>query len=409
VDPQSIDFGTDQLGLRFFVNNSGGSTLEWNIGNPAQEWYEFSPANGTTTTETDTVEVFVDRSGLTGEFADTLTITSNGGTARVEILMQVPTAPTLSVYPLNLDFGAVEDMAILRIMNSGPGLLQWSITENIDWLQLDPDSGSSTGEPDTVLVTVQRPHLANELLTGELAVSSNGGSQAVGVSARDTVYEEAGVYAFLILERKYIRQHMGHAHDDLITARFDSEHSPCQPSSSLAPDSVYCSNYTLAWNAEIEAFEYDQNMPRAFLTLGETYFFNIVGNSSVPIYSDSITFPQYALSMTAPSDSAVFSRNSDLSVEWTGVGDNQVTASLILSSDSICSIPYDTAGLHGINVATENDGQFVFLSSQLTGLDPGEYRLILTNCNAHGISADGYAPGGFVMAKSTSYVTIYLQ
>lgn len=408
VSPLSIDFGGDQMGMQFLINNEGETTLEWNIEDPGQGWYDYSPLEGTTGTETDTVEVLVDRSGLSGEFADTLTVSSNGGTAQVEILMQVPTSPTLSVYPLNLDFGVDNEMQFLRIANSGPGTLDWNISENIDWLELSPDSGSTSGEPDTVVVSIHRPNSSNDLLTGELMVSSNGGSHAIGISARDTIYADEGIYAFIILERTIGHHHMGHS-SDLITARFDSDYSPCEPSSSLGPDSVYCSNYTLVWNADNEAFEYYQNMPRVFLTAGETYFPNVIGNSGVPSLSDSITVPTYSPSLSAPLDSAVFSRSSDITVEWTGVGDNQVTVSLISSGDSICSIPYDTEGLYGINITTENDGQLVILSSQISSLEPGEYRLILTTSNAHGISANGYSSESFVMAKSTSYVTVYLQ
>jgi hypothetical protein len=202
---------------------------------------------------------------------------------------------------------------------------------------------------------------------------------------------------------------MGHSRDDLISARFDGGYSPCEPADPLTADSVYCNEYTLLWNTEKGNFEYDQTMPRTFLGLGESYFFGVTGNSSVPSLTDSVTFPLYAPSLNSPADSATVSRNSDLALEWTGIGENQVTVSVILASDSICALPYDTAGLYGINIDTENDGQYIILSSQLSGLDPGEYRLILTNYDAHGISADGYHPDSFIMAKTTSLITIYLQ
>jgi hypothetical protein len=410
VSPLTVDFGTDQLGLYFLINNTGESTLEWNIENTNQTWYEYSPSSGSIMTETDTVEVMVDRAGLSGEFTDTLMITSNGGAARVAILMQVPESPTLSVYPTSLNFGVDEDISFFQIVNSGPGLLEWNITESIDWLELDPSSGSTEGgQPDTITVSITRPNLTNDNLSGEILVSSNGGSQAIGVSARDTVYAAEGIYAFLMLDRKITRHHMGHQRDDLITARFDNSYSPCEPNDPLEADSVYCNEYTLLWNSDRGNFEYDQTMPRTFLGLGAIYFFGAVGNSSVPSLTDSVTFPLYAPYLTAPVDSASVSRNSDLTLEWTGVGENQVTVSLILSSDSICALPYDVTGLNGINFETDNDGQYIILSSELSGLDAGEYRLILTNYNAHGISANGYHADSFIMAKTTSYVTVYLQ
>ena len=409
VSPSVLDFGTDQLGLRLFISNGGEQTLEWNIENPSGSWYECSPASGSTTAETDTVEIMVDRSGLTGEFTDTVTVTSNGGTASAEIMMQVSTSPTLSVYPANLDFGVEEDMLYFEIVNSGPGLLEWNLSENIDWLELSADTGSCSTEPDTITASIQRPNSSNDGLSGEIQVSSNGGSQSIGVSARDTVYADDGIFVFLSLERVIIRHHMGQSPEDMIKARFDGSNTPCEPTNPLAADSVYCGQYALEWNSENSEFEYAQNMPRHFLSLGTTYFFSIMGNSDVPSMMDSVTLPLYAPSLTTPIDSAAVSRNSDLSVEWTGVGENQVTLSIILSSDSICALPYNTSGTHGINIDTDNDGQYIFTSSQLTGLGPGEYRLILTNYIAHGISANGYDADSFIMAKSTSSVIIYLQ
>jgi len=410
VSPLTIDFGADQLGLHFLINNSGGSTLEWNVENTAQTWYQYSPSGGTTGTETDTVEVMVDRTGLSGGFTDTLTVTSNGGTSRVAILMEVPESPTLSVYPVSLDFGVDEETSFFRIENTGPGQLDWNITEDIEWLELGPASGSTVGgEPDTITVTIERPYQSNAALSGEILISSNGGSRTIGVAARDTVFTQEGIYAFLTLERNITSHHMGYQRDDLISARFDNSYTPCEPGDPLMADSVYCSEYTLLWNAEKSSFEYDQTMPRTFLVLGDNYFFDIAGNSTVPSFTDSVTFPLYAPFLTSPVDSATVSRSSDLALEWSGVGENQVTVSLILSSDSICALPYDVTGLHGINVETDNDGQYIILSSQLSGLDAGEYRLILSNYNAHGISAGGYHSDSFIMAKTTSYVTVYLQ
>lgn len=410
VSPSTVDFGTDQLGLYILISNAGGSTLDWSAENIGQTWYELSRSSGAVTTETDTVEVMVNRTGLSGEFTDTLTITSNGGTAMVRVLMQVPESPTLSVYPANLDFGVDEDNLYFQVVNSGPGILEWSITEDIDWLELDPLSGSAEGgQPDTIMVSIARPYLSNDILFGEILVSSNGGSHTIEVSARDTVFADEGIYAFLTLERAITRHHMGQSRDDLISARFDSVNSPCEPAEPLAADSVYCNEYTLLWNPDKGKYEYDQMMPRTFLGLGQTYFFGIVGNSGVPSLTDSVTFPLYAPSLTAPTDSAAVSRNSDLTLEWTGVGENQVTVSLISSSDSVCAVPYDTSGLQGINIETDNDGQYIILSSQLSGLDPGEYRLILSNYNAHEISADGYRSDSFIMARTSSYVIVYLQ
>ena len=70
-----------------------------------------------------------------------------------------PTEPTIAFSPSSFSFTATEDGAnpagkTLEIWNSGIGTLNWSVSNNANWLSLSPRSGNSTGEDDEVTLLV---------------------------------------------------------------------------------------------------------------------------------------------------------------------------------------------------------------------------------------------------------------
>lgn len=410
VSTQSLDFGSDLYGLQIIISNGGGSPLNWSIADQPSTWYSYYPSEGAIDSGSDTVNVFVDRVGSVGELGDTLTISSNGGTALVEILMQVPTAPTLSVYPTQLDLGADHSTGSLQIINAGPGQLDWNITEDLEWLELAPTGGSTTQEIDTIEVTITRPHLTNDDLNGIISVTSNGGSRSVEVAARDTVFTSEGIYTVLKLERTITRHsHMGYQRVDMIEASFDSIYAPCDPVFPMTADSVYCEDYVLLWDSDLNRFRYEQTMPRIFLDEGGLYNFVVDGNQQIPSFADSIMFPDLAPYITSPADSADFPRNEDLAVAWSDTGAGTIALAVISLSDSICGLPFDLTGFGGLFFETENDGDFDITVAALSTLRPGEYKICLFNDNAHDISAAGYDLRSFIIAGSRSYVTVFLQ
>jgi len=73
----------------------------------------------------------------------------------------VVTDPTISVSEDSFEFtatvdGADPDEETLEIWNSGPGTITWSVEveSEEDWLDLDPEDGTSTGEHDDVTLSV---------------------------------------------------------------------------------------------------------------------------------------------------------------------------------------------------------------------------------------------------------------
>ena len=73
---------------------------------------------------------------------------------------------------------------ILTVRNGGAETLDWQISESCDWLAVDPNSGSSTGEGDEVTMSVNITSLATGVHECELTVSAPGVSnspQAISV------------------------------------------------------------------------------------------------------------------------------------------------------------------------------------------------------------------------------------
>ena len=100
--PPSINFGTMGQGQTdssaFYITNSGGGTLSWSV-SESLSWISKSPSSGTTTSETDTIQVNINTAGLSGGLhSGTISISSNGGSSTVSVSVAIDTTPpTLSI------------------------------------------------------------------------------------------------------------------------------------------------------------------------------------------------------------------------------------------------------------------------------------------------------------------------
>jgi len=90
--------------------------------------------------------------------------------------------PQLNVEPTSLDFGTTLTQLTFDITNTGTGTLTWDVTPQEPWITVDPASGETTTETDTITVTVDRSGLSPGHYTGTVSVTSNGGEQDVSVS-----------------------------------------------------------------------------------------------------------------------------------------------------------------------------------------------------------------------------------
>jgi len=102
-----------------------------------------------------------------------------------------PSPPTLAVSPTSLDFETTSTAKTFEVWNSGDETLTYAVADDAAWLTVSPDSGDSTGERDTLTVTVYRDGLADGQYAGEIVVTPNVGS-AVSIAVALTVAQAGG-------------------------------------------------------------------------------------------------------------------------------------------------------------------------------------------------------------------------
>ena len=178
-DPTSFTFTATEGGPNppsqiLGISNDGGDTLNWTVSDDAdggKDWLSLAPPSGTSTGETDDVTLSVDIGGMSaGSYSCTITIEDPGATNSPQT---VPVSLTI-----NPAGGANPPDQTLGIRNSGGGTLDWSVSDDADWLTLDPTSGSSTGETDDVTLSVDITGMSAGSYSATLAGMSAGSYSA---------------------------------------------------------------------------------------------------------------------------------------------------------------------------------------------------------------------------------------
>jgi hypothetical protein len=143
---------------------AGGGTLNWEIAYSDCNWLTVDPCSGSSTGQPDDITLSVDISGLDwGIYDCNLTVSDPcavNSPQSVNVTLDI-TRPIIELSSSNFAFYADESgpnpaNKILTISNTaaGGGTLNWEITETCDWLDVNPASGSSTSEPDDVILSV---------------------------------------------------------------------------------------------------------------------------------------------------------------------------------------------------------------------------------------------------------------
>lgn len=201
VKPTLLDFGQLEVGskavLSVVVNNGGGQQLNWQATTGGETWLKLSLTAGSLPPAASPQFMYItaDVTHLkVGKYAATLTITSNGGNAQVDVKLEVipPTSTpqaNLHVAPTSLDFGTLDvgsqKTQVITISNSGNLALNWKAdTGNASWVTLDNTTLTIApgGQPDIVNVTVDTTNLAAGSQSATVTISSNGGQAQVAIT-----------------------------------------------------------------------------------------------------------------------------------------------------------------------------------------------------------------------------------
>ena len=199
VAPQELDFGATESILNFEIYNVGSGTLTWTI-DKVGTWFGVTQGAGETTTETDVIEVNVNRDALEpGDYTGYAIVNSNGGVDTVKLIMKVMAEPQLAVSESDIDFSTTDNEKTFTVKNDGTGELIWSAqveyitganlnkkttsgkTHSVDWLFLDP-AGGSTFDFNEVTAFADRYKLEAGLSEAIIHITSNGGDVDIRVS-----------------------------------------------------------------------------------------------------------------------------------------------------------------------------------------------------------------------------------
>jgi len=133
MSPTSLDFGTAATQKTFAITSPGEGTLTWSVSDN-QAWLGATPTSGSTTSETDTITVTVDRAGLAaGSYSGTITVTSNGGSKTVPVSMRVVGSPTARIDMSSGGKSAVEDQVLnLTVAPGGSASVSFSAVRSSD-------------------------------------------------------------------------------------------------------------------------------------------------------------------------------------------------------------------------------------------------------------------------------------
>jgi len=153
---------------------------------PEPTWLTITPTTGTVLIgETEDLTVTFDATGLSpGVYETTIIIYSNDIDENpIEVpvtLTVIADGPVLSYSPSSYDFGNMDegttDTTQFDIWNSGIDTLNYNLAPSDTWMTVLPTSGSSTGETDTIDVTVDTTGLTAGPYTGQVTITSDGGS-----------------------------------------------------------------------------------------------------------------------------------------------------------------------------------------------------------------------------------------
>ena len=190
LSPSSHSFGSVEVGscsseYSFTLTNTGGGTATGTVSRTGTHATQFTITQGSgsfslsagasktikvkfcpTSTGSKTATLYADGSNCNDDSSSL----SGTGVENTE----------LSYSPASHDFcdmcEGVTDSTTFEIWNSGTGTLTYTLSETCGWVDVNPKSGSSTGEHDTITVDIDTTGLSEGPHTCDISIGSNGGS-----------------------------------------------------------------------------------------------------------------------------------------------------------------------------------------------------------------------------------------
>jgi len=165
------------------IKNSGQQTLDYTLSTEA-DWVSISPVSGTSSGQETSHTISVDKKGLTPQnenYTATITITSsqaynNPQAVTVNLKISKEPPPEIWTNTKQLTFNAQEEGSnpspqTIIIKNTGTASLDYEITKDVNWLNVNPKTGTvQTGEKSHP-VSVNTGGLKNGTYNGTITIS----------------------------------------------------------------------------------------------------------------------------------------------------------------------------------------------------------------------------------------------
>ena len=217
INIDKLDFGKDEISKTIEIENLGGAELTWTAESKAS-WITVSPMSGNAEIHTNKIskkgnsisgtdkvnstqiEIVVNRDGLTpGSYSSSIDINSNGGNKSIEVTMTVPEVPLLKVSETVINFGNTEIMKRVQISNTGTGKLIWNVSASEPWITVSPMNDSTSTGNKEIIISVVRLGLMPGNYSGNVEISSNGGSKTLTVNMSIDEFPELSVNTTALL------------------------------------------------------------------------------------------------------------------------------------------------------------------------------------------------------------------
>ena len=194
-DPQTFNFAAQENDCDpdnppnqiLDIWNCGDGTVNWDVSDN-EAWLTLSSTSGSSTGETDTVTLSVDKSGMSaGSYTATITISAPGATNTPQTIPVSLTinecGETICYSPSSFSFSAIEGgtspaAKSLSIWNCGDGTMNWGVSDNAGWLTLNPISGSSASETDTVSLLVDTSGMSTGSYAATITLTAAGATNS---------------------------------------------------------------------------------------------------------------------------------------------------------------------------------------------------------------------------------------
>lgn len=141
VSPDTIAIVEPQAVSSLFLASSGQTAGNWQISSKPG-WVTITPESGSLTGDIIQVQVEADLQALSEPVTvGTIHVISDAGSGSASVKVELDYTPRVSMSESDLQIGATDDQATLRVTNAGRSALTWTLSSPEPWLVIEPSSG----------------------------------------------------------------------------------------------------------------------------------------------------------------------------------------------------------------------------------------------------------------------------